>query len=307
MPKRTKFRKMQKGRMKGLAQRGARITFGDYGIKALDAGWITSRQIEAARIAMTRKMKRTGKVWIRIFPDKPITKKPAETRMGKGKGSPEYWVAVVKPGRILFEVGGVDEQLARDAMRLAIQKLPIKAKFVVRPEMHPVHAPGLDDASDAADALVATVNAVALTKIYGLGDTMAEALIAAGIDTYEKLAAADVDALRDVIHTDGTDDQSVNEETWARQAQYLADSDFDGLDEYVEGLREADGNTVDTDEGTDVERPVAEDASESAEENAGPTAAGDGAANPQGAGGGDDQSDSRQAGGANDGTSLPNA
>ena len=101
MPKRTKFRKMQKGRMKGLAQRGARVTFGDYGIKALEAGWITSRQIEAARIAMTRKMKRTGKVWIRIFPDKPITKKPAETRMGKGKGSPEYWVAVVKPGRIL--------------------------------------------------------------------------------------------------------------------------------------------------------------------------------------------------------------
>ena len=138
MPKRTKFRKMQKGRVKGLAQRGARVTFGDYGIKALDAGWITSRQIESARIAMTRHMKRVGKVWIRIFPDKPITKKPAETRMGKGKGSPEYWVAVVKPGRILFEVGGVPEDVAREALRLAIQKLPIKAKFVVRPEVVPM-------------------------------------------------------------------------------------------------------------------------------------------------------------------------
>ncbi len=134
MPKRTKFRKMQKGRVTGLAQRGARVTFGDYGIKALESGWITSRQIESARIAMTRKMKRVGKVWIRIFPDKPITKKPAETRMGKGKGSPDHWVAVVKPGRILFEVGGVDEELAREALRLAIQKLPIKARFVVRPE-----------------------------------------------------------------------------------------------------------------------------------------------------------------------------
>lgn len=133
MPKRTKFRKMQKGRMKGHAARGTRIEFGDFGIKALEPAWITSRQIEAARIAMTRKMKRTGKVWIRIFPDKPITKKPAETRMGKGKGSPEYWVAVVKPGRILFEVGGgVSAELAQEAMRLAQQKLPIKTKFVVR-------------------------------------------------------------------------------------------------------------------------------------------------------------------------------
>ena len=155
MPKRTKFRKMQKGRVKGLAQRGARITFGDYGIKALEPGWITSRQIEAARIAMTRYMKRAGKVWIRVFPDKPITKKPAETRMGKGKGSPEYWVAVVKPGRILFELGGVDEELAREAMRLAIQKLPIKAKFVVRPEAKPVPLPGGDGAS--ADDNVAEV------------------------------------------------------------------------------------------------------------------------------------------------------
>ena len=135
MPKRTKFRKMQKGRVKGLAHRGSRVDFGDFGIKALEPGWITSRQIEAARIAMTRKMKRTGKVWIRIFPDKPITKKPAETRMGKGKGAPDHFVAVVKPGRILFEIGGgVDDELAREAMRLAIQKLPIKAKVVVRPD-----------------------------------------------------------------------------------------------------------------------------------------------------------------------------
>ena len=141
MPKRTKFRKMQKGRVTGLAHRGSRVDFGDFGIKALDAGWITSRQIEAARIAMTRKMKRTGKVWIRIFPDKPITKKPAETRMGKGKGAPDHFVAVVKPGRILFEIGGgVDEELAREAMRLAIQKLPIKAKVVVRPDYVPTEA-----------------------------------------------------------------------------------------------------------------------------------------------------------------------
>ena len=293
MPKRTKFRKMQKGRMKGLAQRGARITFGDYGIKALDAGWITSRQIEAARIAMTRKMKRTGKVWIRIFPDKPITKKPAETRMGKGKGSPEYWVAVVKPGRILFEVGGVDEQLARDAMRLAIQKLPIKAKFVIRPEVIPVPAPE-GTAADETDALVATLDNEDLTNIYGLGDHLAEALAAAGIDSYQALADTPLDRLREVISGDGTDDQSVNEETWARQAQYLVDQDFDGLDEYVEGLREADGNEVEIEDADEapVERPVAENASESAEENAGP--------NPQGAGGGDDQTD-------NDGTSLPNA
>ncbi len=272
MPKRTKFRKMQKGRMKGLAQRGARVTFGDYGIKALEAGWITSRQIEAARIAMTRKMKRTGKVWIRIFPDKPITKKPAETRMGKGKGSPEYWVAVVKPGRILFEVGGIDEQLARDSMRLAIQKLPIKAKFVARPEMTPVRAPGTDDASDAADGLQATVDTVDLTKVYGLGDTFAEALIAAGIDSYQALADASVETLRELVSSDGTDDQGVNEETWAKQAQYLADEDFEGLDEYVEGLREADGNVVEIDE-PEAEAPqltLPSDGDESAEENAGP-------------------------------------
>lgn len=150
MPKRTKFRKMQKGRVKGLAQRGARVTFGDYGIKALDAGWITSRQIESARIAMTRYMKRVGKVWIRVFPDKPITKKPAETRMGKGKGSPEYWVAVVKPGRILFEIGGVPEDIAREALRLAIQKLPIQAKVVARPELSPVAPPAEPEAADVS-------------------------------------------------------------------------------------------------------------------------------------------------------------
>ena len=134
MPKRTKYRKYQKGRIKGNAGRGTRIEFGDFGIKALEPGRITSRQIEAARIAMTRRMKRTGKVWIRIFPDKPITKKPAETRMGKGKGSPEYFVAVIKPGRVLFELAGVPEDLAREAMSLAQHKLPMKTKFVVRPD-----------------------------------------------------------------------------------------------------------------------------------------------------------------------------
>lgn len=131
-PKRTKFRKMQKGRVKGLAQRGHRLAFGTFGIKSLEPGWITSRQIEAARIAMTRAMKREGQVWIRIFPDKPVTKKPAEVRMGKGKGAPSHWVAVVRPGRILFEVDGVPMEIAQEAMRLASQKLPVKTKFVVR-------------------------------------------------------------------------------------------------------------------------------------------------------------------------------
>ncbi len=134
MPKRVKYRKQQRGRMRGKAQRGNTIAFGQYGLKALEAHWITSRQIEAARVAMTRHIKRGGKVWIRIFPDKPVTKKPAETRMGKGKGSPEYWVAVVKPGRIMFEIAGVPEELAREAMRLAAHKLPIKTKFVSREE-----------------------------------------------------------------------------------------------------------------------------------------------------------------------------
>jgi large subunit ribosomal protein L16 len=131
-PKRTKFRKMQKGKMKGLATRGAELSFGSFGIKALEGTWITSRQIEAARIAVTRFMKREGQVWIRIFPDKPITKKPAEVRMGKGKGAPEYWVAVVRPGRIIFEAEGVPMEVAKEAMRLAAQKLPIQTKFVVR-------------------------------------------------------------------------------------------------------------------------------------------------------------------------------
>lgn len=135
MPKRTKHRKMQKGRIKGNAQRGTRVSFGDFGIKALEPGRITSRQIEAARIAMTRNMKRAGKVWIRIFPDRPMTKKPAEVRMGKGKGSPEYWVAVVRPGRVMFEVGGgIPRDLAVESMRLAQRKLPIKTKVVVRPD-----------------------------------------------------------------------------------------------------------------------------------------------------------------------------
>ena len=131
-PKRTKFRKMQKGRMKGLATRGAELSFGSFGIKSLEATWITSRQIEAARIAVTRFMKREGQVWIRIFPDKPVTKKPAEVRMGKGKGAPEYWVAVVRPGRIIFEAEGVPMEVAKEALRLAAQKLPIQTKFVVR-------------------------------------------------------------------------------------------------------------------------------------------------------------------------------
>ena len=131
-PKRVKHRKMMKGRMKGIAYRGAEISYGEYGLKAMEPGWITSRQIEAARIAMTRHVKRGGKIWIRIFPDKPITKKPAETRMGKGKGAPEYWVAVVKPGRVLYEMGGVDETVAREAFRLAAFKLPISTTFVSR-------------------------------------------------------------------------------------------------------------------------------------------------------------------------------
>ena len=131
-PKRTKFRKKQKGRVKGIAQRGYTINFGSFALKSLEAAWITSRQIEAARIAMTREMKREGQVWIRIFPDKPITKKPAEVRMGKGKGAPEYWVAVVKPGTIMFEAGGVKTNVAKEALRLAAQKLPVRTRFVVR-------------------------------------------------------------------------------------------------------------------------------------------------------------------------------
>lgn len=132
MPKRTKYRKMQKGRNRGRATRGNVVSDGEYGLQALEAGWITSNQIEAARIAMTRYIKRGGNVWIKIFPDKPITKKPAETRMGSGKGSPEYWVAVVKPDRILFELSGVTPEIAKEALRLGANKLPVKTKFVTR-------------------------------------------------------------------------------------------------------------------------------------------------------------------------------
>ncbi len=132
MPKKVKFRKQARGRRKGKAYGGCAINFGDYALKSLEAGWLTSRQIEASRVAMTRFVKRGGKIWIRIFPDKPITKKPTEVRMGKGKGSPEAWVAVIKPGRILFEMEGVQESMAREAMRLASHKLPLKTKFVTR-------------------------------------------------------------------------------------------------------------------------------------------------------------------------------
>ena len=134
MPKRTKFRKQFRGKMRGTAHRGNKVSHGEYGLQALEAAWITNRQIEAARIAMTRYIKRGGQVWIKIFPDKPVTAKPAETRMGSGIGSPEYWVAVVKPGRVMFEMGGISEETAKEAMRLAGHKLPIKTKFVKREE-----------------------------------------------------------------------------------------------------------------------------------------------------------------------------
>ena len=134
MPKRVKFRKSQRGKMKGKATRGARVSFGDLGLKTLEPAWITSRQIEACRVAITRKMKRDGKVWIRIFPDKPVSKKPLETRMGKGKGAPEFWVAPIRPGRIMFEVAGVSKELAIEALSLASHKLPIKTKVVIRPD-----------------------------------------------------------------------------------------------------------------------------------------------------------------------------
>ena len=133
-PRRTKYRKQHRGRMRGMAYRGSTLNFGDYALQAIEPSWITSRQIEAARRAMTRYVKRGGKIWIRIFPDKPVTMRPAETRMGSGKGSPEFWVAVVKPGRIMFEMAGVSEEVAREAMRLAAQKLPIKTKFITRDE-----------------------------------------------------------------------------------------------------------------------------------------------------------------------------
>jgi large subunit ribosomal protein L16 len=134
-PKRIKYRKQQKGRMRGMAQRGSQVSFGDYGLKTLQCGYVTSKQIEAARIAITRYVKRGGKIWIRIFPDKPVTKKPAETRMGKGKGSPEGWVAVVKPGRVLYEIKGVTEVVAREAFRLASHKLAVSTRFVSRQDI----------------------------------------------------------------------------------------------------------------------------------------------------------------------------
>ena len=136
LPKKTKYRKQQRGRRAGVSKGQTRVQFGDFGIKSMEAGWVTNRQIEAARVALTRHIKRGGKVWIRIFPDKPITKKPAETRMGKGKGSPEAWVAVVKPGRVMFELEGVDRATAQKAMALAAAKLSVKSKFVVREEAH---------------------------------------------------------------------------------------------------------------------------------------------------------------------------
>ncbi len=132
MPKRTKFRKMMKGRVRGVARRGATVAFGDYGLQAVGGGWVTSRQLEATRVAVTRRMKRVGQVWIRIFPDKPITLKPAETRMGKGKGAPEYWVAVVRPGRVLLEINGVDHALAKEALTLGAAKLPFKTRVISR-------------------------------------------------------------------------------------------------------------------------------------------------------------------------------
>ena len=134
LPKRVKYRRVHRGRLKGKATRGNTLAYGEFGLQAMEPGWITSNQIEAARIAMTRFTKRSGQVWIKIFPDKPVTKKPAETRMGSGKGSPEYWVSVVKPGRIMFEIAGVSEEVAREALRLASHKLPIKTKVVVRSE-----------------------------------------------------------------------------------------------------------------------------------------------------------------------------
>ena len=132
MPKRVKYRKVQRGRMRGKSYRGSEISFGEYGLQALEPGWITNRQIEAARVAMTRHIQRGGKVWIKIFPNKPVTKKPAETRMGSGKGAPEYWVAVIKPGRVLYEVGGIPMELAKEAIKRAAHKLPIKTRFIAR-------------------------------------------------------------------------------------------------------------------------------------------------------------------------------
>ena len=150
-PKRVKFRKMFKGRMRGIAQRGSEVSFGSFGLQAMEPGWITNRQIEAARVALTRHIKRGGKVWIRIFPDKPITKKPAETRMGKGKGSPEGWVAVVKPGRVMFELEGIPKNMAQKAMALAAAKMPIRTKFVAREDVKSAAAAAGEGEGEAHD------------------------------------------------------------------------------------------------------------------------------------------------------------
>lgn len=262
MPKRTKFRKMQKGRVRGLAQRGARVDFGDFGIKALDSGWLTSRQIEAARIAMTRHMKRAGKVWIRVFPDKPITKKPAETRMGKGKGSPEHFVAVVKAGRILFEVGGVDEALARESMRLAIQKLPIKCKVVARPDYHTYAAKNVVTGEETS--LKAGITSNDLTKLYGLSRPVAALLVDAGISTFADLAGLSHERLREIVVSVEDDDSSLNEERWTTQARLLADGEHDEFSAYVEALRVEDGNELVT-EGEETP-PSGEPAAETKDE-----------------------------------------
>ncbi len=264
MPKRTKFRKMQKGRMKGLAQRGARVDFGDFGIKALESGWLTSRQIEAARIAMTRNMKRAGKVWIRVFPDKPITKKPAETRMGKGKGSPEHFVAVAKAGRILFEVSGVDEELAHESMRLAIQKLPIKCKVVARPDYHTYISKDAVQGEDTSIKVAITSND--LTKIYGLGKPVAALLEDAGIATFADLAGTTADRLLQMVDSDDPEAAAQTVDRWLRQARFLADGADDELNEYVESLREEDGNVIATqaDESVPADEPLA--ASDAADE-----------------------------------------
>lgn len=169
MPRKVRHRKQQRGRLTGAAKGGTDVTFGDYGIQALEPGWLTARQIEAARIAMTRHIRRGGKVWIRVFPDKPVTKKPAETRMGSGKGNPELWVAVVKPGRILFELSGVGPELAKSAMERAIQKLPIEARFVVRPGL--VAPERMERTSDAASEAPAGVDeALAAVSVVEVGD-----------------------------------------------------------------------------------------------------------------------------------------
>jgi large subunit ribosomal protein L16 len=163
MPRKVRHRKQQRGRLTGAAKGGTDVTFGDFGIQALEPGWLTARQIEAARIAMTRHIRRGGKVWIRVFPDKPVTKKPAETRMGSGKGNPELWVAVVKPGRILFELSGVGPELAKSAMERAIQKLPIEARFVVRPGLAApdrTEQAGASASEVPADAALAAVSVV---------------------------------------------------------------------------------------------------------------------------------------------------